>query len=424
MNIYTFNNIKYYLADDVYIEEPISFIGCSKNSRFIVKKKHLNDTEYIFMKYIKSSSEWVISEEKYKLAKLFITKEWVHNNLLKFKENKTDEDLKLEAMIAPDILELEDEDKFKDINGNILDIEVRGTRDINNIYFKVKDVSTKFNLGDITNTLLKSTSSFERNKHFVLFKNIKYDNVQFDTNKNNKFLFLTFSGLTKLLFVSQSSNAEHFQSWAINILFIHKMGTPKQRNELCNSLIGITPKTVKQVLSCNTNKVPCIYLLYVGDANQILEDDDINNNNNNIVCKYGCTDDLPRRLLEHDRDFKKYNKNISLLYFSIIDPTYIFKAENDINFYISEHIIQFYNKKELFVINKSILFKIKRIYSDIQDRYIGRYAEMVVIWEKRISMLERDLEKSKYENSLLMKDIELMKKDNELLELKLSIATK
>ena len=39
---------------------------------------------------------------------------------------------------------------------------------------------------------------------------------------------------------------------------------------------------------------------------------------------------------------------------------------------------------------------------------------MVVIWEKKISMLERDLEKSKYENSLLMKDIELMKKDNNI----------
>lgn len=47
MQSYTFNNINYYLADDVYNEETISFIGCSKNSRFIVKKKHLNDTEYI-----------------------------------------------------------------------------------------------------------------------------------------------------------------------------------------------------------------------------------------------------------------------------------------------------------------------------------------------------------------------------------------
>jgi hypothetical protein len=174
MKIYTFNKTEYYLADDVYAEEPISFIGCSKNSRFIVKKKNLNENEYIYMKYIKSSSEWVLSEEKYKLAKLFITKEWVHNNLLKFKENKSDEDLKLEAMIAHDILELEDEDKFKDVNGNILDIEVRGTRDMNNIYFKVKDVSEKFGLGDVTTTLTVSDSSFERNMHYKLFKiNVK-----------------------------------------------------------------------------------------------------------------------------------------------------------------------------------------------------------------------------------------------------------
>ena len=41
---------------------------------------------------------------------------------------------------APQILNLEDNEKFKDANGNILNIEVRGERNHKKCYFKVKDV--------------------------------------------------------------------------------------------------------------------------------------------------------------------------------------------------------------------------------------------------------------------------------------------
>ena len=50
MKVYTFsfkNNIEYYLSDDIYNEEPESFIGCSKTTRLIIEKKHLKEDEYI-----------------------------------------------------------------------------------------------------------------------------------------------------------------------------------------------------------------------------------------------------------------------------------------------------------------------------------------------------------------------------------------
>jgi hypothetical protein len=226
MKLYSFENKEYYLADDIYNEEPISFVGCSKTSRLIIKKKNLKDDEYIYMKYIKSFNEWQKSDDKYKNAKLFITCEWTHNNLLKFKENKTQEDIDLEAMIAPPILELENTEKFVNIDGKILDVEIRGTREINNIYFKVKDISEKFELGDINKTLYSGTSTFIKKIHFESFR---YGNNLFSTNK--KMMFLTFKGLTKLLYVSHSKNAEHFQDWANKILFTHKYGTIEMKEE-------------------------------------------------------------------------------------------------------------------------------------------------------------------------------------------------
>ena len=50
---------------------------------------------------------------------------------------------------APEILELTNEEKFKDTNGNIIEIEVRGERKYNNCYFKVRDVMDKIDMPNL-----------------------------------------------------------------------------------------------------------------------------------------------------------------------------------------------------------------------------------------------------------------------------------
>jgi hypothetical protein len=196
--IITFQNIEYYLADDVYAMEPESFTGCSKTSRLIAKNKKLSPNEHIYLKFIKSKNEWSLSSEEYKQAKLLITKDWVHSNLIQFKQEKNDEDLKIESMKAPPILELEENEKFVDTDGNTLDIEVRGTRNENNIFFKVKDIGEMFNIVNIANTLMNETGSFIKNIHYKCFKII---NIK---EGNRKSLFLTFKGLNKLAEASKS----------------------------------------------------------------------------------------------------------------------------------------------------------------------------------------------------------------------------
>ena len=47
---------------------------------------------------------------------------------------------------APDIIILNDEKKFKDCDGNVLEIETICVRDCKSIYFKVKDVSEALNI--------------------------------------------------------------------------------------------------------------------------------------------------------------------------------------------------------------------------------------------------------------------------------------
>ena len=159
-------NIEYYDADDVYRMEPDSFTGCSKTSRLIVSKKKLRPEDYVYMKYIKSTDQWEPSTRDYKKAKVLLTKQWVHANLIMFKAIKTDDDMKIEAMRAPPLIELADTEKFVDADGNRLDIEVRGTKSVNDIYFNVKDVGDRFKIGDVKNTLVHPDGKFLLDVHY------------------------------------------------------------------------------------------------------------------------------------------------------------------------------------------------------------------------------------------------------------------
>jgi len=418
------NNKEYYLADDVYKLEPTSFVGCSKTSRLIVTNKKLKSNDYLYVKYIKSKNEWIPSEESYKVAKVLLSKEWVENNVNKFKNNNIindtiDTSVQLELCSSsrtfplgkvvqptPPLLTLENNEKFMDIDGNILDIEVRGEKEINKIYFKVKDIEDKFKLNNVNNTIIKNTSSFIKDLHYKIFNSIKLDQIQCNARGNPNRLYLTFKGLTKLLYVSHSKNAEHFQDWANKILFTHQLADQEDKEELASSLLGVNHKTIKDVFKTNTSKTPCVYLYFIGNAKEI-----INNkyDENDIICKFGCTDDLPRRCNEHEKYFKKeFNKNIELIMFSIIETKYIFEAECNIKQYFKSNKLDYKDTKELIIINKNNLDQIKQHYRIIQNSYIGQFAEM----NNKIIELEKQL--IEYKNIIQLKDKDLLFKEKEI----------
>jgi prophage antirepressor-like protein len=410
LKVYNFNNKDYYLSEDVYNLEPISFIGCSKSTRSIIKNKKLNEKDYIFMKYIKSKNEWLISEDKYKSAKLFLTKEWTTNNLVIFKkdDDKTEEDLKIESLKAPPILNITDNEKFVDIDGNKLDIEIRGTRNINDIYFKVKDVSDKFKLSNIKTILLNKDSSFKKKLHYKLFKMPKV--IEPDSKpikKNQKLLFLTFKGLTKLLYVSHSKNAEHFQDWINNIIYIHKFGTKEEKQKLFDKVLGNDIESSRNAIKCNTNKISSIYLLTLGYVKDLRKEMNISDNfsDEDIVCKYGFTDNLDRRLMEHKNNFSKIeNVDLKLKYYTFIDTNELSKAENNMKniFNFNNSIIQYQDYKELVVLSKKNLEYIKEEYEKCRRLFNGNQEDNL----KHIDFLKNQIDKLTLQLIIKDKDIE------------------
>jgi len=410
----TINNDNVYLAQDLYNYDIAFFNGCSKIRNIIIKKE-LEETDYIYA-YIKNG-EIKLSNYTYPKANLYLKEEWVVKNVPKMMDIVKQELYKY--VEAPEILVLEDVEKFKNKDRNIFNIEVRGERNYNKCYFLVKDISECFELPSLDNTLLKKDGNYMIDLHYKFFTVIKNDIVLKKISK--KSLFLTYKGILKILFSSRTGNAESFQDWATEKLFTIQLGTKQQKDELASELIGVNSETIKNVFRTNASKTPCVYLYLIGNAKDLL---DGNYNNDDMLCKFGCTNNLPRRASENEKTFKKeFNVNIELLCFSIIEARYIFDAENNIKQYFKSNLIEYKNMNELIIINNKELTQIKQHYRMIQNSYIGRYEEM----HNKISSLEKELLnekhniellKEKHKNELLTKDVEIMQFQIKMLESK------
>jgi hypothetical protein len=289
---------------------------------------------------------------------------------------------------APNILELEDCEKFKDENGKILEIEVRGKRNHKECYFKVVDVSKEFCMENLLTTLINKNTNYDVNTHYTYFNVKKLYELQKTSSKKSvkKELYLTYKGILRVLFASNSTIAESFQDWATEKLFTIQMGTVEAKQELAANLLGTDPKAIKQVFSTCDAKTPCIYLLNIGSAKDLLKDDKYSSDS--LLCKYGCSDDFPRRISEHEKYYKKeFNTNISVLYFSVIDPKFIFQAESDVTNFVSPFKVNFKDTKELIVIEKNNLKMFNKIFTTIQDSYIGCYKGL----SEKVKKLEQEI---------------------------------
>jgi len=188
------NNRSFYDAESLKEENPVYFYGTSRTIREIIKKKNIPKNDYIFATYSKVNG-WKVSEDSVKKAKLLLKKEWVETFFYKKEERnkkeekeemkekeaekdeeeekyekaekdeeamKDEEEIKLEeeseCEIAPDILELEENEKFMNADGNIIEIETRGEKHHEKIYFKVKDIENGFGLKNLEKLLFNENN--------------------------------------------------------------------------------------------------------------------------------------------------------------------------------------------------------------------------------------------------------------------------
>jgi hypothetical protein len=390
--------------------------------------KNVNNVRNIEKDIHSKFKQFNISGELFQKDKLQLYIDYLNNNIVEyldrnFKEeyDEIDEDLDDEIKSnnecdeietveeAPGIIHLNYNEKFRDTDGNIVEIETRGTKIYNNIYFKVTDVSKGFNMKSLSTSLLTKYRGYERNIHYKTFL-ITFSNREGKTT--NKNIYLTYSGLLRVLFVSRNKNVERFQDWAMKTLFTIQMGKEEEKVKLGTSILNIPEKTYKAVFKKHANKFPCIYLLSLGNVGVLRKTFGIVDSSipdDSIIYKYGFTDDLGRRMGEHEDKYGKLeNVKIVLSTFHIIDPKYTCDAEGDIREECNAYEIglQTEGYNELIVLNKKQLEHVKKNYGRIGRDYAGHTAEL----QEQIVKLNRDIEKLNYDTDRLKTLVETNEK--------------
>ncbi len=421
MEIIIINDKEYISADYIFENAPIYSKGL-RTSRTMISKKQIDAKYYIYAR--KNGDKWSATDGKsVKFDKVFFIKNFIE----KIPELKDSSEIICDnkgIVKAPEIILLEDHEKFTDNEGSVIEIETRGERMVDKIYFKVKDIATGFHLNSLQDIIIDSRNNYQINDHYIFFNciipvlNGKKTSKQINTKKE---LFLTYEGILRLLFVSKNDRTKNFIKWATEKLFTIQMGTLDQKQKLRDSL-GVIPNAVKEVCKKSTSPLSCVYLFSLGNVSQLKDTFNIPNNFNDsdIVVKYGRTDDLERRTSEHNNDYGKMkNVDLRLMMYSFIDASYISMAESDLSDYFNYKFkFEFENRTELAIIPKDKIENVKKEYEKIRGVYGGKMIEIINKIELiklqhtvEIQKLQHtiELQKEKYDHEILKRDFEIFK---------------
>jgi len=383
LNTYTYKQKEFYLLDELKTYDSKFFYGCAQmGPEKIINKKGITDYEVV--KYTKNKDneyEWTVSTFAYKRSKLLIGVEWAGLNIPKLCGRM--EGYKYPD--APPILELTDKESFKDKDGVILQVEVRGERSEDKVYFKAKDIGRIFEMGSLPKIINDKRGSYIQGEDYIIFSICTRPvSNGLSENKIKPSIFLTYNGLLKTVYESRSGIAKEFRHWATKVVYTAHMGTQEQREQLSKQIKGADPESVKNVLKCSVTSTPCIYLFCLGGVKELKEHEEFKDaltnhksSNSLRVYKYGKSIDLRRRTGEHKRSWAPLE--IKLSKYAYIDPQYISKVELELKNYLSNDLeckflkVQHNNEitNEIVVLSNQQLKLLSDKYVDFSREYGG-----------------------------------------------------
>jgi len=323
MKTYTINKKQYHLSQDLIKAYPDVFKGYT-NGRVFATKRKVDKKNYVYARLANSS--WIKSDgSSCRFDKIFFLKGFIEENYV---NNDSSSDSEFDdSDEVPDIIELDDNEKFVDNDDNIIEIEVRGEKSYDNIFFRVKDVMKGFELKSLNKNISDRKSGFvEKNDYFY------FDIARNSGGHKSNELFLTYTGILRVLFASKRTTASKFVNWASKILFTAHLGTSDQKAELVGNLIGVSADTVKAVFNKTATVIPSIYLIALGTVKALRKKLRLDKKykDNDFVYKFGMTIDLERRIKEHTKEYGKLGAKLKLVTFGLIDTQYISEAETDL----------------------------------------------------------------------------------------------
>lgn len=375
------NNKTYYNIDEVRDIFPGTN---SFTSRKLISFLRIPSEEYIFA-YLKKDI-WVISNDNYSKAKVLVTKKWI------------------DSKKGGDDVNLIDVPKLS-IDGKELNIEIRaiGMLSIDNIIFRVKDIANEFNMPRLKDTLTNKHSSYVEN----------FDYKKININSSNQYLYLTYTGFLRFIFVSRGSKVvTEIQQWASKIIYGCQFGNQDERINIVKTILPEYSNIVCDIFS--KFEFPCIYLLGIGSYMEYSN-----------VYKFGYTIDFNRRYKEHS---KKYKTIPTVCILQYIDSDYLSKAELEIKNYMTDinAILSVDGHDELVILSDKQVKSVMNIYKNISHTYSTHtnvLQTQIDDLKHQMELLVRDNEinllKERHMNEILQKNYDILEKNNEILKLQL-----
>ena len=243
-------------------------------------------------------------------------------NILLIKKSVID---KLMVDETPSDIRLCRMEQFHDEDGKAVPIRIIGERDIDKCYFNVDDVSKAFGMKYLGDVIMDKRASYKEGVHYKIFDNIRGKNAAKDR------LYLTFDGLSRTSIVSRQR-----YGGKDSYLYLIRIGKIK---DMKNSMtLDVAYKSTSHIY------------------------------------KYGMTNNIERRLANHERTYGIIkNSDVELVYCSTIDSGNIVEAESLLRKYFVRNDLDavMIGQKELVVLSKSDLKLAKLKYDKIQMKLCG-----------------------------------------------------
>lgn len=409
---FEYNGEEVYNLDDLIQFDQAYFYGCLKRKRDVLTKKKISDCDYFYAKITKKG--WEESTESYSRAKILVTSEWTKSNVTKFLDKSEKKSTSTEIILreAPPLLELEEHEKFRDVADNVFEVEVRGVREEDKIYFKAVDIEKLFEMENLIKNIVHEFKVVEDYDKFILSSTrTNYVNGS-EEPKRIKRTFFTYNGLLKVIFRSNSGTGYCFRKWATKVIYTAHLGTEEQRFEQALDIAGVNATLVKQVFDTCVTQVPCVYLFYIGRVSKMLKYyPELKEYRTGILYKFGMTISLHRRLIEHIRDYGTLQEsNLKLSQWSPINQKCISKAETSLSRYFKDKKVPFQGHDEIVILSRTDMVDVKAKYMEVYNTF-GIVTEMAKIMTKNDKLVENH----KYQKMLLQeKDARIVELNREI----------
>ncbi len=351
---------------------------------------------------------------------LIITKNYQKDYESSLDESISDDTPDIQPVVAPapttdpmpaesnqyQLIELKDHEKFRDSEGNVFEIEVRGVRTEDGLLFWVKQIGQYLGMDSLKRVLQNVNNTYQKDIHWVklykyssgIYNSMLSDNLS-SANQNTiiwKRYYLNWTGLLKVIFSSRSANENitKLRKWVIRLVYTHQMGSDVERMDLI--------ETLKPFQMC-LNKLSGIYLIRIGKVKDLRENMQIssekypfNEFDKANVFKFGRSDDVMKRFQEHRSriGYGKYASNIDMEWFVLIPQKLLASAECELNKFFESNLFKFefndgYKDHTELVIAKTGIERaeIKKKYFDLVQRFPS---DSNVLIEQMIQMKTND----------------------------------